>query len=103
MPGSGVNLRSQGRLKREGCPLAIVSEVIETGNEKIPARLVNNNLFFPDLADSVFPSTALAAINEGTLQLWHSRLGHLGKSNDLWLVTMSKGIDLSKPPQADAC
>ena len=103
MPGSGVNLMSQGQLQREGCLLAIVSEWIEIGNEKILAQLVNNNLYLPDLADPVFPSTAFAAINEYTLQLWHSRHGHLSKSNVLWLATMSKGIDLSKPPPADAC
>ena len=79
MPGSGGNLISQGQLQREGCPLAIVSEEIEIGNEKILARLVNNNLYLLDLADSLFPSTAFAAINDDTLQLWHSRLGHLGK------------------------
>ena len=86
---------SQGQLQREGCPLAIVSEGIEIGNEKILAQLVNNKLYLPDLADSVFPSTAFAAISEDTLQLWHSRLGHLGKSNALRLATMSKDIDLS--------
>ncbi len=103
MPGSEINLISQGQLQREGCPLAIVSEGIESGKEKILARLANNNLYIPDLADSVFPPTALAAINQDTLQLWHSRLGHLGKPNVLRLETMSKGIDLSKPPPTDAC
>ncbi len=103
MPGSEVNFMSQGHLQREGCLLAIVSGRIEIGNEKILARLVNNNFYFSNLADSVFFSTALAAINVDTLQLWHSRLGHLGKSNVLRLATMSKGIDHSKPPPADAC
>lgn len=70
---------------------------------KILARLVNNNLYIPDLADSVFPLTILAAINQDTIQLWHSRLEHLGKQNVLRLATMSKGIDLSKPPPTDAC
>lgn len=88
MPGSEVNLIFQGQLQREGCPLTIVSEGIESGKEKILARLANNNLYIPDLADSVFPPTALAAINQDTLQLWHSRLGHLGKPNVLRLETM---------------
>lgn len=79
-----------------------VSEGIEIGNEKILARLVNNNLYIPELADSVFPSTTLRAINEDTIQLWHSRLRHLGKPNVLWLAKMSKGIDLSKPLPSDA-
>lgn len=103
MPGSEVNLISQGQLQREGCPLAIVSEGIESGKQKILARFANNNLYIPDLADSVSPPTALAAINQDTLQLWHSRLGHLGKPNVLQLETMPKGIDLSKPPPTDAC
>ena len=103
MSGSRVNLMSEGQLQREGCPPAIVKEGIEIGEHKVLARLVNNNLYIPDLADSIFPPTALAAINQDTLQLWHSRLGHLGKQNVLRLTTMSKGIDLSKSPPNDAC
>ena len=68
MPGSGVNPISQNQLQRRGYPLIIISEGIEIGNEMILARLVNNNLYVPELANSVFFSTALTAINKDTLQ-----------------------------------
>lgn len=95
-PGSGVNLMSQGQLQREGCPLVIVSEGIEIGWQKILARLVNNNLYISDLADSIFPPIASAAINPDPLELCHPELEHL--ENVLQLAIMSKIIDLSKPP-----
>lgn len=50
---------SQGQLQREGCPHTIVSEGIEIGKERILARLVNNNLYIPDLADSGFPPNGI--------------------------------------------
>ena len=64
--------------------------------------LVVGSPFYAELADSVFPSTALTAINEDMLQLWHSRLGHLDKPNvllraiivpyilsDFWIIGIS--------------
>ena len=103
MPGSGVNLMSQGQLQWEGWPLAIIKEEIEIEKHKVLARLINNNLYIPDFVDSIFSPTVLAVINQDTLQLWHSRLGHLEKQNVFWLITMSKGINLSKSPPNDAC
>lgn len=103
MLGSGVNLIFQGQLQRDGCSLVIVFEKIEIGKDKILAHFDNNNLYIPNLADSIFSSTFLTAINKDTLQLWHLRFGHLRKPNVLRLATMSKGIDLLKLPPADAC
>ena len=67
MPDSGVNLISQGQLQKGPCPLDIISEGMEIGNEKILAWFVNKNLYIPNLADSFFPSTAFRTINKDTL------------------------------------
>lgn len=43
------------------------------------------------------------AISKNMLQLWHSRLGYLGKPNVFWLVKMLKGINFSKSSLLDTC
>ncbi len=35
--------------------------------------------------------------------IWHSRLGHLGKQNVVKLAGISDGMDLFLPPPSDAC
>ena len=46
--------------------------------------------------------SAFTALNPHTVDMWHSRLGHLGKQNIVKLAGMSEGIDLSQPPPSDA-
>lgn len=103
MPDSGVNLISQRQVQREGCALKIVSAGIEIGPDQVMAELIENNLYILDTSNFPLLLSSLAAVNPETLKLWHSRLGHLGKQNIFRLITMSKRIDLSKPPPTDAC
>ena len=37
------------------------------------------------------------------MDMWHSRLGCLGKQNIVKLAGMAKVMDLSQPPPSDAC
>ena len=81
---------------REGYTLTIVSGGIEIGANKVIAKFMSNNLYFiTTFPQSILSFSAFIALNPHTVNMWHSRLGHLGKQNVVELARMSKGIDLS--------
>ena len=103
-PGTTAHLISQGQMHREGYTLTIVQEGIEIGSTGVIAKFMSSNLYLL----TTFPQTktsfsAFIAQNAHTMDMWHSRLGHLGKQNIVKLAGMAKGMDLSQPPPSDAC
>ena len=102
-----VSLVSQGQIHRQGHRLKLIPEGIALGDSDIVAKLTGNNFYLIHLmkpfAKASQSNTALAAINGKTVQMWHSCLGHLGEQNIHRLVTISEGINLTKPPSKDTC
>ena len=103
MLDSGVNLIFQGQLQREGYELKIVLAGIKIGPDQVLAKLIDNNLHILDTPNFQILLSFLAAVNPETLKIWHSRLEHLGKQNIFYLIIISEGINLLKPPPTDAC
>ena len=103
-PGTIAHLISQGQMHREGYTLTIVSGGIEIGANGVIAKFMSSNLYLiTTLPRTTMSFSAFTALNPHTVDMWHSRLGHLGKQNIVKLAGMSEGIDLSQPPPSDAC
>ncbi len=65
---------------------------------------MSSNLYFiTTFPRSTLSFSAFIALNPHNVDIWHSRLCHLGKQNVVKLARMSEGIDLSQPPPSDAC
>ena len=97
VPGSHFNLLSFSQLHQHGCPLSITPGGFSIGSKGIHA-VRQQGLYVLQLDKPV----ACLTINPDTLQMWHERLGHLGKANTI-AATQKAGIDLSKPPPDDPC
>ena len=101
VPTALFNLVSVGTLRTSGCPMKFVPQGIQVGQNGIIAKQQNNLFFFKTIDQS---PRALAAINDNAMDLWHSRLGHLGKQNVARLENMSTGMNLHKEPERkDVC
>ena len=99
-PAIGVNLLSISQLTRNGA-------TIQFSGSKVRLRHLNRTLtgtmegglHFLDTVEPRPPlSTAFQALtieNNPILQLWHERMGHLGKQNLRKLTSMATGIDLT--------
>ena len=82
--------------------LTISSREIEIGATGVIAKLMSSNLYLITtfLHTTLFFS-AYAGLNPHTVNMWHLRLGHLGKQNVVKLADMSDGIDLTIPFVSD--
>ncbi len=101
---TSAHLISQGQMHREGYTLTVVSGGIEIGTNRVIAKFMSSNLYLIiTLPQSTLSFSAFIALNYQTVDMWHSRLGHLGKRNVLKLAGMSEGINLSQTPPSDAC
>lgn len=102
-PGTSAHLISQGQIHRKGYTLSIIPDGIEVGATGVIAKFMSNNLcLITPLLRTKIPSSASTALNPHKVNMWHSRLGHLGKQNIVKLAGMSKGIDRSQPPPSGA-
>ncbi len=91
-------------MHREGYTLAIFLGGMEIGANGVIAKFMSSNLYLiTTLLRSTLSFFAFIALNPHTVDMWHSRLGHLGKQNVVKLAGMSEGIDLSQPSPSDAC
>ncbi len=103
-PGTIAYLISQGQIYREGYTLTIVSGGIEIAANEVIAKFMSSNLYFiTTFPRSILSFSAVIALNPHRVNMWHSRLGHLGKQNVVELARMSEGIDLSQSTPSDAC
>ena len=69
VPDGGLKLISQGQLQRDGCPLKIVPDGVETGNYGITARRQDNNLYILNMWNVSEAALALAAINSEAIKM----------------------------------
>lgn len=77
---------------------------IKIGTTGVIAKFMSSNLYLITTLPQTTPFfSAYKALNPHTVDMWHSRLGHLGKQNVVKLAGMSDGMDLSLPPPSDAC
>ena len=97
VPNCPFNLISWSQLEAAGCPLSLIPKGFGISNHDIHCTLYQG-LYPLQLEKPV----ALLSVNEDTLQMWHERLGHVGKAETI-AMTQKAGIDLSKPPPADPC
>ena len=91
-------------MHREGYTLTVIPCGIEIGTTGVIAKFMSSNLYLITTLPQTTPSfSAYSALNPHTVDMWHSRLGHLEKQNIFKLARMSDRIDLSLPPPSDVC
>ena len=69
MPESGVNLISQGQLQKKGCLFKIVAADIEIDQEKVIAKLIENNFYILDTPNFLLLLLSFIGVNSNTLRI----------------------------------
>ena len=90
-------------MNRESYTLTIIPSGIEIGTTRVIAKFMFSNLYLITTLPQTTPSfSAYTALNPYKVDMWHSRLGHLGKQNVVELAGICDGIDLSLPPPSNS-
>ena len=98
---ASANLISAFKLQRAGCPLIFIDKGIFISQNRVLAKLYNNNLYYIKISAEAkalhTQKTTTAAIiyNQDTINYWYQLIGYLGKQNIRKLPQIINNINLN--------